>query len=263
MWLRRVAFLLGGLSPTCSKQKSSLPGVDFLLDKKRKEKTVTIEDCISKGVFDSKQNVFEDFRKRSNAINPWENGYVQSFNNQLTNKMAIPTEKPFWVAESGKPLWELASPVVEEKKQKAEYAQVPMVVAPGHEQEYLDNLKREQEVSRKKAQESAVEKSELHSEKEDSENLAKSDMGKTSTNENGWGNLFGSVGLNGLGDIGKNIGYVVSMLPDMLIGLFTGKTKSLNIKDSMVPIASILIGMFVKNPLLKMVLIGYGRIESA
>lgn len=236
-------------------------GVEFLLDKKRKGKTVTIEDCISKGVFESKQNVFEDFRKRSKAINPWENGYVQSFNNQLTNKMAIPTEKPYWVAESGKPLWELASPVLQEKKQKAEYTQVPMVVAPGHEQEYLDNLKREQEVSRKKAQESAVEKSELHSEKEASENLAKSDMGKTSTNENGWGNLFGSVGLNGLGDIGKNLGYVVSMLPDMLIGLFTGKTKSLKIKDSMVPIASILIGMFVKNPLLKMVLIGMGGLN--
>ncbi|MBP8167710.1 MAG: hypothetical protein KAY25_11265 [Bacteroides sp.] len=236
-------------------------GVEFLIDKKRKGKTVTIEDCISKGVFESKQNVFEDFRKRSKAINPWENGYVQSFNNQLTNKMAIPTEKPYWVAESEKPLWELASPVVEEKKQKAEYAQVPMVVAPGHEQEYLDNLKREQEVSRKKAQESAVEKSELHSEKEASGNLGKSDMGKISTNENGWGTLFGSVGLNGLGDIGKNLGYVVSMLPDMLIGLFTGKTKSLNIKDSMVPIASILIGMFVKNPLLKMVLIGMGGLN--
>lgn len=236
-------------------------GVEFLLDKKRIGKTVTIEDCISKGVFDSKQNVFENFRKRGKAINSWENNYVLSFNNQLTNKMAIPTEKPYWVEESGKPLWELASPVLQEKKQKAEYAQVPMVVAPGHEQEYLDNLKREQEVSRKKAQESAVEKSELHSEKEASENLAKSDMGKTSTNENGWGNLFGSVGLNGLGDIGKNLGYVVSMLPDMLIGLFTGKTKSLNIKDSMVPIASILIGMFVKNPLLKMVLIGMGGLN--
>ena len=157
--------------------------------------------------------------------------------------MAIPTEKPFWVAESGKPLRQLASPVGPEKKQKATYAQVPMVVAPGHEQEYLDNLRKEQEVSRKKAQESAVETLESHSEKETSENLAKSDMGKTSTNENGWGTLFGSVGLNGLGDIGKNLGYVVSMLPDMLIGLFTGKTKSLNIKDSMVPIASILIGM--------------------
>lgn len=236
-------------------------GVEFLLDKKRKEKTVTIEDCISKGVFDSKQNVFEDFRKRSKAINPWENGYVQSFNNQLTNKMAIPTEKPYWVAESGKPLWQPASPVFPEKKQKAEYAQVPMVVAPGHEQEYLDNLKRMQEVSKKEIQEPAVETQETHSEKETSENLAKSDMGKTSTNENGWGNLFGSVGLNGLDDIGKNLGYVVSMLPDMLTGLFTGKTKSLNMKNMLMPVASILIGLFVKNPLLKMVLIGMGGLN--
>lgn len=236
-------------------------GVEFLLDKKQKEKAVTIEDCISKGVFGSQQNVFEDFRKRSKAINSWENGYVQSFNNQLTNKMAIPTEKPFWVGESGKPLWQLASPDAAEKKQKAEYAQVPMVVAPGYEQEYLDNLKRAQEVSRKEMQESAVETSEPHSEKGTSESLTKSDMGKTATNENGWGNLFGSVGLNGLGDIGKNLGYVVSMLPDMLIGLFTGKTKSLNIKDSMMPVASILIGMFVRNPLLKAVLIGMGGLN--
>lgn len=236
-------------------------GAEFLLDKKRKEKTVTIEDCISKGVFDSKQNVFEDFRKRSKAINPWENDYVQSFNNQLTNKMAIPTEKPFWVAESGKPLWQLTSPVGPEKKQKATYAQVPMVVAPGHEQEYLDNLRKKQEVSRKKAQESAVETLEPHSEKETSKNLAKSDMGKTSTNENGWGTLLGSVGLNGLGDIGKNLGYVVSMLPDILIGLFTGKTKSLNMKNMLMPVASILIGLFVKNPLLKMVLIGMGGLN--
>lgn len=233
-------------------------GVESYLDKRQKEKSVTIEDCISKGVFGSQQNVFEDFRKRSNAINSWENDYVLSFNNQLTNKMAIPTEKPFWVAESEKPLWKPSSPVVPEKKQKAEYAQVPMVVAPGYEQEYLDSQRRMQEVSKKEMQESAVETPESHSEKETSGNLAKSNMGKTSTNENGWGNLFGSVGLNGLGDIGKNLGYVVSMLPDMLIGLFTGKTKSLNMKNMLMPVASILMGMFVKNPLLKMVLIGMG-----
>lgn len=236
-------------------------GVEFLLDKKRTEKAVTIEDCISKGVFGSQQNVFEDFRKRINAIHSWENDYVLSFNNQLTNKMAIPTEKPFWIEESGKSLWQTALPVAPEKKQKAEYAQVPMVVAPGHEQEYLDNLKRKQETSKKETQKSAVETSESPSEKEPSENLSKSDMRKTPTNENGWGNLFGSVGLNGLGDIGKNLGYVVSMLPDMLIGLFTGKTKFLNMKNSMVPIASILIGMFVKNPLLKAVLIGMGGLN--
>lgn len=236
-------------------------GVEFCLDKEQKEKVVTIEDCISKGVFGSRQNVFEDFRKRSKVINSWENGYVQSFNNQLTNKMAILTEKPFWVAESGKPLWQLASPIGPEKKQKAVYAQVPMVVAPGHEQEYLDYLKREQEVSRKKAQEPVVGTVEPHSEKKTSENLAKSDIGKTSTNENGWSTLMGSVGLNGLGDVGKNFGYVVSMLPDMLIGLLTGKTKSLNMKNMLMPVASILIGLFVKNPLLKMVLIGMGGLN--
>lgn len=233
-------------------------GVEFLLDNKHKEKAVTIEDCISKGIFGSQQNVFEDFRKRSKAINSWENGYVLSFNNQLAKKMAISTEKPFWVGESGKPLWQIASHDAQGKKQKAEYAQVPMVVAPGYEQEYLDSQKRTQEVFDAETQESAVETSESHSEKETLEKLVKSDIGKTLTNENGWGNLFGSVGLNGLGDIGKNLGYVVSMLPDMLIGLFTGKTKSLNMKNMLMPVASILMGMFVKNPLLKMVLIGMG-----
>ena len=236
-------------------------GVEFCLDKRQKEKAVTIEDCISKGVFGSKLNVFEDFRKRGKAINSWENDYVQSFNNQLTNKMAIPTEEPFWVAESGKPLWQLTSLAVPKKKQTVEYVQVPMVVAPGHEQEYLDSLKRAQETCMKETQEPTVETLEAHFEKETSEDLGKSDVVKAPTNEAGWGNLFGSVGLNGLGDIGKNLGYVVSMLPDMLIGLFTGKTKSLNMKNSMVPIASILIGMFVKNPLLKAVLIGMGGLN--
>lgn len=236
-------------------------GVEFCLDKEQKEKAVTIEDCISKGVFGSKRNVFEDFRKRGKAINSWENNYVQSFNNQLKNKMAIPTEKPFWVAESGKPLWQPSLPVASEKERKPEYAQVPIVVAPGHEQEYLEILKRTQEVSKKETQEPTVEISGPDSEKETSENLAKSDMGKTSTNENGWGTLFGSVGLNGLGGIGKNLGYVVSMLPDMLIGLFTGKTKSLNMKNMLMPVASILVGLFVKNPLLKMVLIGTGGLN--
>ena len=48
------------------------------------------------------------------------------------------------------------------------------------------------------------------------------------------------------------------MLPDILLGMFTGKTQSLGIKDNLVPIASIMAGLFVKNPLLKMTLIGLG-----
>lgn len=74
----------------------------------------------------------------------------------------------------------------------------------------------------------------------------------------GWQGLLTSFGLNGISDIGHNIGYVLAMLPDMLVGLFTGKTKSINLKDNMMPIASIVTGMFVKNPILKMILIGMG-----
>ena len=67
-----------------------------------------------------------------------------------------------------------------------------------------------------------------------------------------------NFGLNGFSDIGNNLGYVIAMLPDILVGLFTGKTQSLGLKDNMMPIAAILAGMFVKNPLLKMTLIGMG-----
>ena len=48
------------------------------------------------------------------------------------------------------------------------------------------------------------------------------------------------------------------MLPDVLVGLFTGKTKSLNMDNSLLPLASIVAGMFVKNPILKMLLMGMG-----
>lgn len=81
------------------------------------------------------------------------------------------------------------------------------------------------------------------------------------TNQNGWSGLLSSVGLNGISDISNNLGYVLAMLPDMLVGIFTGKTKSLGIKDNMLPLASIVAGMFVRNPILKMVLIGMGGLN--
>ena len=75
---------------------------------------------------------------------------------------------------------------------------------------------------------------------------------------NSWGGLMNQLGLSGFGDVGHNLGYVLSMLPDMLIGMFTGKTESLKLKDNMFPLAAIFAGMFVKNPILKMMLIGLG-----
>lgn len=81
------------------------------------------------------------------------------------------------------------------------------------------------------------------------------------TNENGWDGLLRTFGLDGMGGVARNLGYVVSMLPDVLLGLFTGNTKSFGVKESLLPIASILLGMFVRNPLLKMVLIGMGGLN--
>ena len=77
-------------------------------------------------------------------------------------------------------------------------------------------------------------------------------------NIGGWGNAFESLGLNGFGDIGKNLGYVLAMLPDMIIGMFTGKTPNLKLQDNLMPLAAIVGGMFVKSPLLKLPLIGFG-----
>lgn len=81
---------------------------------------------------------------------------------------------------------------------------------------------------------------------------------QTTASVNSWSDLMNQLGLSGFGDVGHNLGYVLSMLPDMLIGMFTGKTESLKLKDNMFPLAAIFAGMFVKNPILKMMLIGLG-----
>ena len=73
-----------------------------------------------------------------------------------------------------------------------------------------------------------------------------------------WGGLMDKLGLSGFGDIGHNLGYVLAMLPDMLIGMFTGQSKSLKLRDNMFPLAAIFAGLFVKNPILKMLLVGLG-----
>ena len=74
----------------------------------------------------------------------------------------------------------------------------------------------------------------------------------------GWSSLMNQFGLTGMSDIGKNLGYVLAMLPDMLIAMLTGKSQSLHLKDNLLPFGAILAGFFVKNPILKMLLIGLG-----
>lgn len=76
----------------------------------------------------------------------------------------------------------------------------------------------------------------------------------------GWDGLSGMLGLGGISDLGKNIGLVMAMLPEMLIGMFTGKAKNLQFKDNLLPIAAIMTGLFFgkRNPMLKLLLVGLG-----
>lgn len=74
----------------------------------------------------------------------------------------------------------------------------------------------------------------------------------------GWADALDKMGLSGFSDVTKNMGYVLAMLPDMMIGMFTGKNPNLQVNDNLLPLAAIFGGMFVKSPLLKLLLLGFG-----
>jgi len=82
----------------------------------------------------------------------------------------------------------------------------------------------------------------------------------TSTgNYSGWEQLSSMLGLNGFGDTFQHLGITLATLPDMLVGLFTGRTKSIGLnKNTMMPLAALVSGTFIKNPMLKIPLMLYG-----
>ena len=94
----------------------------------------------------------------------------------------------------------------------------------------------------------------------------KNPMSETSPYSNmlqtsGWGKYLDNVGLNGFSDVTKNLGYVFAMLPDMLISMFTGKSSSFTIGNNILPLAAVAAGMFSHNPLLKLMLMGFGGVN--
>lgn len=162
--------------------------------------------------------------------------------------------------------------------------EVPSVVLPGHEEEWLamnsgkpaeetpatktepDERKEEVDAETELNLDASStveapqkeEAAEAPVKKEEDPDKAQQVSAPAKSNAGGWQGILSGLGLSGISDIGRNAGYILAMLPDILFGMFTGKTKSLGIKDNLVPIASIMAGMFVKNPLLKMTLIGLG-----
>lgn len=265
-------------------------GASAIYDATRKKDEIpNVEQLISQGVFGSERNILETFRKESKRINPHENLYIRELDGKMKGRMRlIPEENLAWMNEVGWHPEELKLDF--EEQMKKEYSDVPSVVLPGNEEAYLA-MKQEGNMvpnqnndnscveSDEKADEKAIEKvvgesvsnqlsenNELPGKVKEIDGLEvvpisepKQSSGETSlVEQNGWGGLLGSVGLSDVGSVGRNLGYVVAMLPDLLVGLFTGKTKSLKLMDNLFPIASIMMGLFSRNPLVKMLLVGLG-----
>ncbi len=260
------AVTLGGIGSW--KSLATLVGSDmalgYVLDAKNgnaeQRKEQAMELSISKGVFGQNGNAFTGFRSQAKKVNATDNGYLKTLNNRLHNKIHIPQKAitPMaWKDNSYKfPFLQ-----EQEKRKDPKYKDVPLIVAPGKEDAYLEEKAKHDAAKVVEAERIIQEKKEAEVQQtEDEEQQPQKEMQEQPEhdNSNGWEGLLKNFGLDGFSDIGNNLSYVIAMLPDILVGLFTDKTQSLGLKDNMMPIAAILAGMFVKNPLLKMTLIGMG-----
>ena len=236
----------------------------YALDTKKgnteQRKEQAMELSISKGVFGQSGNAFASFRSQAKKVNATDNGYLKSINSKLNNKIHIPQKaitRMAWTDNSYKfPFLQ-----EQEKRNNPKYKDVPLIVAPGKEDAYLKDKAKNEAAKVAEAERIIKEKNEAEALQEDAEQQQSEDTQQEQPerdNSNGWDGLLKNFGLDGFSDIGNNLGYVIAMLPDILVGMFTGKTQSLGLKDNMMPIAAVLAGMFVKNPLLKMTLIGMG-----
>lgn len=263
------AVTMGGIGSW--KSLATLVGSDmalgYILDSKKgngeQRKEQAMELSISKGVFGQNGNAFTGFRSQAKKVNATDNGYVKTLNSKLHNKIHIP-QKAFtpmtWTNNSFKFPFQKE----QEKRNDPKYKNVPLIVAPGKEDAYLEEKAKHDAAKIAEAERIIQEKEEAEAQQTETDEQQQAQSEEElqeqpeNDNSNGWEGLLKNFGLNGFSDIGNNLGYVIAMLPDILVGLFTGKTQSLGLKDNMMPIAAILAGMFVKNPLLKMTLIGMG-----
>lgn len=237
----------------------------------QKPENLSVEQCISKGVFGSDSNVFDGFRREAAVLPSKKNTLANEANEQLHKKIPVLNFDFMDWQQTGKiemPLWKAK----DEKRDTERYKDIPLVVAPGQEEAYRQDLARQTHTA---TVQTAVESEQREKENENvSESAAledvstgrqaepgmfpEQDISPEQSNENGWDGLVRSLGLNGLGEVTGNLGYILAMLPDILLGAFTGKSQSLGLEGNLLPMASIVAGIFIKNPLLKMLLIGLG-----
>lgn len=272
------AVMMGGVGSWASLAK--FIGADMAISaiashfEPEKPGTLSVEQCISKGVFGSERNVFDSFRKEAATIQTGKSELITATNDQLKKKIPVLNfdfsgwmhswnDNPFGI--NGFREFKISGFNEKEQGKDTHHKNVPLVVAPGQEEAYLNDLAKMNGTAAKLKPEQMQPEAEQKEKVETEEpqpviSPEKNIPGKQTdqANTNGWSGLLGTLGLDGMSDITGNLGYVMAMLPDILLGAFTGKTQSLRFGDNLLPIASIVAGMFVRNPLLKMLLVGLG-----
>lgn len=237
-------------------------GVEAYVDSKKKDNTITIEQCISRGVFGSgeDENVFDSIKAKAGWLDAEKNDGVARINSNL--KRPVGTFSLGGFISRGAttlfaPLATLAGNFKKAINQTAQNA--AQQSAQGND--VSSTRTAETELDARSSNPTPEKPMEANTQKEAENPDDDKIRQEQEANQEGWGSLMSDLGFTGLGDIGHNLGYVIAMMPDILVGMLTGKTQSLHLRDNLIPMASVVAGLFVKNPILKMVLIGMGGLN--
>lgn len=237
-------------------------GVEAYMDSKKKDNTITIEQCISRGVFGSgeDENVFDSIKAKAGWLDAEKSNGVARINSNL--KRPVGTFSLGGFISRGAttlfaPLAKLAGNFKKAINQTAQNAAQQSVQG----NDVSSTRTAETELAARSGNPTPEKPMEQNARSEfenpDDDKIRQ----EQEANQEGWGSLMSDLGFTGLGDIGHNLGYVIAMMPDILVGMLTGKTQSLHLRDNLIPMASVVAGLFVKNPILKMVLIGMGGLN--
>lgn len=246
-------------------------GVEAYMDSKDKDNSITIEQCISQGVFGSgeNENVFDSIKAQAGWLDAERCEGVTRINSNLKRPVGTFSLGGFISRGAKAFVSPIATAVGNVKKSFEEAAQNAPRSPQNQEVPIANNLSPTREAEAQLAARSDNTQSQQNTGQPMSENI-QSDAEATDddnirqeqeANQAGWGSLMADLGFTGLGDIGHNLGYVIAMMPDILVGMMTGKTQSLHLRNNLIPMASVVAGLFVKNPILKMVLIGMGGLN--
>ena len=242
-------------------------GVEAYMDSKDKGNSITIEQCISQGVFGSgeNENVFDSIKAQAGWLDAERCESVTRINSNLKRPVGTFSLGGF-ISRGAKAF---ASPIITAvgnvKKSVEEAVQNAAQAPKNQEAPIANNTTPSKAAEAQLAARSGNPQTEQHMEQnpqvsdatDEDDNIRQ----EQEANQAGWGSLMSDLGFSGLGDIGHNLGYVIAMIPDILVGMMTGKTQSLHLRDNLIPMASVVAGLFVKNPILKMVLIGMGGLN--